>query len=121
LARIRVRNNIQGGVGPAPVDFIAMPLPPESISAVLAAQGLGPGGESLTQAILLYSSDDFEALVLVRDGASGLELRYLPVDQLQGAEDGAVQFRAARWGAGYPLHPGRIRICMYDKRTVTLG
>jgi hypothetical protein len=104
LARIRVRNNIQRGVGPAPVDFIAVPLAPESVSVVLAALGLAPGGDSLMQAILLYAADDFEALVLTRRGSSGMELRYLPIQKIKSGEDGSIQFSVARWRAGFPLN-----------------
>ena len=103
LQRIRVRNNVQQAVGPAPVDFVAVPLPPEQVAMGLAASGIEPDGENLTQAILLHASDDREALALVRKGANGLDLRYLPVQKVEQSEDGAIQVSAGRWMAGLPL------------------
>jgi len=97
LTGIRVRNNVQAKVGPAPVDFIAVPLPTGPVSRALGAPGL-------SQAIWLYASDDSEALILSRDGAAGLDLRYLPVEKLKSTADGTIRFNAPGWREGLPLH-----------------
>ena len=104
LQRIRVRNNVQANIGPAPLDFIAYPLPAEAVLKALAERGLESSGCALTQAIWLYAGDRSQALVLARNSGDQLELRYLPVEMLKGAKDGTIEFSAAAWGPDLPLH-----------------
>ncbi|MGH9559586.1 MAG: alkaline phosphatase family protein, partial [Bryobacteraceae bacterium] len=82
LRAIHVRNNVQKGVAPNPVDFIAVPL---------------------KNAIWLWRDENHQALILTRRGAAGLELRYLPVANLTEDSSGEVHYDAARWCAGLPL------------------
>jgi hypothetical protein len=79
LASLRVRNNVQKGVGATPVDFIAVRLAPDKI--------------------WLYSDDAHQALVLTR----GSEIRYLPVHSLTEGDDGEINYGTADWAAGFPL------------------
>ena len=96
LKDISVRNVVQKEVGPDPVDFIVMPVPPD-------AGGL-PAGEGIREAVWLYGGEERQALVLRRLGSGNEpEVRYLPIRRLKGGEDGSIHFEAAVWDAGFPL------------------
>ena len=58
LRSISVRNNVQSGIAPRPVDFIAVRIPERN-------------------AVLLWRDEDHQALILAR----GSQLRYQPVDE----------------------------------------
>ena len=79
LTGIRVRNNVQAGVGNHPVDFIAV-----------------PAGEEI---IWLYESETSQALLYSRAG----ELRYQPVRGLKQDQSGELHYEEATWRAGLPL------------------
>ena len=95
LAGLSVRNNVQPAVGPNPVDFIALRVPPSNLRTVQ------PTAED---AVWLYHDQDRQALVLSRhDAAGSLELRYQPVRGLRQDADGAIRFERAGCAAGFPL------------------
>ncbi len=97
LASLAVRNNVQPGVGPHPVDFIAMrvaktnlALPPDQI----------PGED----AIWLYADEERQALILPRHNRDGqLQLRYLPVRDLRQDSGGSIHFELVPLTSGFPL------------------
>jgi hypothetical protein len=92
LRAIRVRNQVQSGIGNEPVDFTAVPVDP-------AAFGTG-----LTGAIWLYAAPDRQAMVLSRQNGDRFEIQYLPVANLSGRPDGTVRFEPAPLKPGLPLH-----------------
>ena len=98
LAAQRVRNNVQPGVSPQPVDLIAVPVPLDELRAVLP-EADRPDRDG----VWIYHDDDHQALLLsrVRDGK--LSLRFLPIRKL--TEDGnrKLTFEPAIWGDGFPL------------------
>jgi hypothetical protein len=98
LSRLSVRNNVQTGVVNRPVDFVAVRIPPEQ---------LDPSGVEELRAdgvIWLYGDDERQALVLSRSvEGGGLELRYLPVENLRQSPEGRVTFERAAWRGGLPL------------------
>jgi hypothetical protein len=79
LTSLSVRNNVQPGVAPRPVDFIAMRIS--------------------DAAIWLYADEDHQALVLSRPG----ELRYLAIKGLHQGIDGAIHYDAVPIAPGFPL------------------
>jgi len=88
LMSIRVRNNVQKSVGPAPVDFIAIPK-----STVLS-----------DGAIWLYRSPDRQALIFTRRNDQGrLEIHYTPVANLTEDTDGELHYDRAQWSSGFPF------------------
>jgi hypothetical protein len=91
LAGIRVRNNVQAGIGNRPVDFVAVRVPRESLD--------GADGDG----VWIYESETSQALILARTGAAGLELRYLPIRSLQQERSGALHFTTEPIHAGLPL------------------
>jgi hypothetical protein len=97
LNGVKVRNNVQTGVGPAPVDFTVVSVPCGSVAGVDDARG----AESC---IWLSSSPDAQALVLARrDPDRRLMLRYVPVSRLTAGEDGVISVTAVDWRPGLPL------------------
>jgi hypothetical protein len=92
-----VRNNVQAGVGPRPVDFIAMQIPRANLM-------LPPDQTPHEDVIWLYANEERQALILARHEAAGkLELRYLPVCGLRQDFDGSIHFEPARLTSGFPL------------------
>lgn len=99
LSSIAVRNNVQEGIGPRPVDFVGVSIPREQLAGSLKSDEV-PSGDG----IWLWRSEERQALILARAGTSGMqELLYLPVAGLKAAESGAVTFRRAEWAPGFPL------------------
>lgn len=94
LSALHVRNNVQSGVSPQPVDFIATRIPREALRASLAPEDF-PDHD----AVWLWEDPEHQALILRRGG----ELRYLPVANLIPAADGSVAFERRAWAAGFPL------------------
>ena len=80
LTGIRVRNNVQAGVGNRPIDFIAV-----------------RAGE---HALWLYESEASQAMIYDRNG----ELRYQPVRGLRQDATGQLHFSEEPVHAGLPLH-----------------
>jgi len=85
LRAISARNNIQAGVAPQPVDFLAVRIPREVLIGTLSPQDL-PDRDG----ILLWRDDSHQALILARKN----EIRYLPVDP---------DLTPAAWSPGLPL------------------
>ncbi len=99
LEGIRVHNNVQGGVGSKPVDFIATRIPREALTAVLPAED-----QPDEDAIWLYGDETHQGLLLSRSGpGETLRLRYLPVSRLHQDATGVVRFELRQWGDGLPL------------------
>ena len=83
LTALQVRNNVQKGVAPHPVDFIAFPL---------------------KDSVWLYKSPDRQALIETRETTSGeTELRYVPIAYLHQDDAGELHYDRAAWGPGFPL------------------
>ncbi|MGA2214703.1 MAG: alkaline phosphatase family protein [Bryobacteraceae bacterium] len=80
LSGLSVRNNVQPGVSPHPVDFIAMRLPDNSV--------------------WLYADQDHQALIASRPG----DLRYTPIRNLHQDAGGAIQYDTVAIAPGFPLH-----------------
>lgn len=99
LAGIKVRNNVQAGVEPRPVDFVAVRIPLAEIAPALAADE-----QSDQEAIWLYGDEAHQALILARQSESDeLQLRYLPVAQLRQDSNGKIQFQRIGWQSKLPL------------------
>jgi hypothetical protein len=94
-----VKNNVQANVGSHPVDFIALRVPKQTLAPVLAADDLPD-----EDAIWLYTDEDHQVLILSRqDPNKGLELRYVPVRELQQDAGGNLHLERADLVAGFPL------------------
>jgi hypothetical protein len=99
LNDVAMRNNVQPGIDSRPVDFVAVRLPREAVSAVLE-EDLRPTGDVLW----IYDQQQNQALILSRQDAAGrLLLRYLPIANLRQDETGSIRFERAEWRAGLPL------------------
>jgi len=99
LHGLSVRNNQQAGISNRPVDFLAIRISAEKLSAPAA------GGEQSGDAVWLYGGPDKQALILSRTDQSGqLSLSYLPVAGLRQEKDGTMRFERIDWRAGLPLH-----------------
>ncbi len=106
LMSISVRNNVQAGVGSHPIDFIAVPLAVDQFEPVVKQplpDGRGSETPAIARAILLYAGEENQVLILQRAGADGNELRYLPVEHIQGSPDGHFSYEPAAIRAGLPL------------------
>jgi hypothetical protein len=84
LRSISVRNNVQAGIAPKPVDFIAVRIPHETLAA------LPSEAQPDRDAILVWRDDAHQALILARGG----ELRYQPVN---------ANLEPVPWTPGLPL------------------
>jgi hypothetical protein len=84
LSGLSVRNNVQPGVSPHPVDFIAMRIPSE------------PGND----AIWLYADEDHQALI---SHSSNDELRYTAIRNLHQDAGGAIHYDTVPIAPGFPL------------------
>ncbi|MBA2340679.1 MAG: alkaline phosphatase family protein [Pyrinomonadaceae bacterium] len=100
LHDVRMRNNVQAGVGSRPVDFVAVRVPREALTEALD-ESLLPGED----AIWLNGGRERQALVLARrdEAGKGLRLRYLPVAGLKQDESGRVSFERVEWREEFPL------------------
>ncbi|HKQ53624.1 MAG TPA: alkaline phosphatase family protein, partial [Pyrinomonadaceae bacterium] len=99
LHEVAMRNNVQPGVDPRPVDFVAVRLPADRIAAALAPE-LRPNDD----VVWIYDGPENQALILSRtDEAGRLSLRYLPVSNLTEDAAGTIQFTKAQWRARLPL------------------
>ena len=90
LRAIRVRNQVQTGIGNEPVDFTAMPVDSTPFGS--------------TGAIWLYGGADRQAMVLSRQNGDRFEIQYLPVANFRGMPDGTASFEPAPLKPGLPLH-----------------
>ncbi len=98
LSGIRVRNVVQAGVSGRVVDFVAVRVPREQLAAAL-----GPEDAGNADGVWIYKSEEDQALILARDGPSGLELRYVPVRGLAQDRSGKLHFAIQPLRAGLPL------------------
>jgi hypothetical protein len=95
-----VRNNVQGGVGNEPIDFVARSIPAKAVQDLFPGQSIQFG-----DAVWIYSSDEQQALILSSSQTNGaLSLRYLPVENLAQSATGEITFKESTWHAGFPLH-----------------
>ena len=92
LASLSVRNNVQAGVGPRPIDFLAMTIP-------MAAFQFAPGDAPTEDPIWLYAGEEKQVLILSRAN----DLRYMPIRALHQDATGAVHFESTSFGPGLPL------------------
>jgi hypothetical protein len=97
MRETRVRNNVQPSVDSRPVDFVALRVPPESLSAD-ASEDL-----RADTVVWLYRSPADQSLVLARQRDSELSLRYLPISNLTQDTDGRIHFERAPLRDGLPL------------------
>jgi hypothetical protein len=101
LRETQVRNNVQPGVDSHPVDFVALRVPPEAVSADQDGAGDDTRADDI---IWLYRNPDEQALVLARErSGKGLQLRYVPISNLRQDADGKVRFERAAWRNDLPL------------------
>lgn len=111
-----VRNNVQPNVGSRPVDFVAAPVPLESISAALPLE-LKPDAD----AVWLYGGAERQALLLTRRDENGIKsFRYLPVANLRQQADGAFSFLIKDWSEGFPLkmfEDANLNVSEADKKS----
>ncbi len=98
LTGLSVRNNVQPQVAPRPVDFIAMRVARENLTAVLP-----PADVPTEDGVWLYGDEKHQAIILSRLENGVLSLRYLPVRGLRQDSDGALHFDPAPLDAGFPL------------------
>jgi hypothetical protein len=99
LSNVRVRNLIQRDLGVAPIDFSVMRAPMNAL-----ASSLPPEDRPDSDAVFVYGDDRHQALLLSQIREGTLWLRYLPVHDLAQDAGGAIQFSAAPWADGFPLH-----------------
>jgi hypothetical protein len=98
LTGIQVRNNVQPDLASAPVDFVALPVKRDVLERALPPEDR-PGRDG----ILLYASEDRQVLILIRESSSGLELKYLPVSNVEQDAAGLFTFERRPPGPGFPL------------------
>ena len=96
LASLSVRNNVQTALASHPVDFVALRIP----SAPFAAWSDEPLDEN---AVWLYGGENRQAVVLSRRRAGELELRYVPVRDLQQDSHGVFHIDSLDFAPGLPL------------------
>jgi hypothetical protein len=99
LERLAVRNNVQTDVDSQPIDFVAVRLPPASLSGETKAYL-----ETTADPIWLYAGRERQALVLSLPAADEpIQLKYLPIQNLHQNERGEIRFEMAAWQDGMPL------------------
>ena len=97
LTGVRVRNNVQPGVVPTPVDFVTVRLP----CGALPLEGDDTGA---TGCIWLNRGPQTQAIVLSRlDASGGVHLRYMPIANLTADAAGSIHFERRAWASGFPL------------------
>jgi hypothetical protein len=97
LTGLRVRNNVQPGVVPNPIDMVVLRVPCSGLRDLdEAAHASG--------CMWLNSGPESQAILLSRTGAKGsVELRYVPVAKLTAESGGALHFAHGGWTSGLPL------------------
>lgn len=91
LTSHRVLNNVQPGVSPHPVDFLAIPIPYEAIAQAVRGTDLDTGED----VIWLYRSEDHQALIVARKRSTPTErvwLKYVPIARLRQSAEGMITF-----------------------------
>jgi len=89
---------VQAHVDSQPIDFVAMRLAFASLSGETKAD-LGTTADP----IWLYASQDRQALVLSFPAEGSIQLKYLPIQNLQENEYGDIRFETASWQDELPL------------------
>ena len=97
LTAQRVRNNVQNGVSAQPVDLVAVRVDPAGAASL--RKTLGP----FDYAVFVQGGEGRQALVLAREAARTVHIRYLPVANLQEDADGNITFGEQKWSADLPL------------------
>lgn len=101
LASQKVRNNVQPGISPQPVDFMAHRIPYAEISGSLKAAGL----DIAQDVVWLYGDRQHQAFLLLELSPDGTRrLRYVPVRNVHSPKAGQVAFEVANFEEGFPLH-----------------
>ncbi len=95
LRDLAVRNVVQEGVGRRPVDFVAVRVQADALSAAIPAE------DAPDVAVWLNGGDDRQLLILARGEPA--ELKVVPVAGLREDEDGRISFKRLDWRAGLPL------------------
>lgn len=99
LYGVKVRNNVQPGLGNRPIDFVAARIPRASVLPLLP-----PDLQFSGDCLWIYSGAERQALILGREDERGrISLRYLPVKGLRMLANGAINFERASWQEGLPL------------------
>jgi hypothetical protein len=98
LTGARVRNAIEKALGPAPVDFVAAHVAPESLRGSVAEADLPE------LAIFLYRNPANEAILLAQHRGPELWLKYLPVSDAAADAAGQFRFTPCDWKSGLPLN-----------------
>ncbi|MBK8466363.1 MAG: alkaline phosphatase family protein [Chloracidobacterium sp.] len=95
----KVINNVQREVANRPIDFVAIRVPLDAVSASL------PDGTNVNEdPIWLVGENEKQALILSRGDADGEQsYRYLPVGGLRQDAFGTVTFQIKDWADGFPL------------------
>jgi hypothetical protein len=96
LTDLRVRNNVQPGVEPNPVDFVAVSIPAGALK-----QALSEDEQPDSDSIFIYSGEQRQTLILVRRASRSL--RYLPVRNLAQDASGRITFERQDFVPGLPL------------------
>jgi hypothetical protein len=97
LTQLRVRNNVQAGVVSNPIDITALRIPCSGLGDLAEARDAGGciwlNGGAQSQALLLSR----------RDATGGIQLRYVPVENLAAEPTGVMRFTRKAWSDGLPL------------------
>jgi hypothetical protein len=97
LTGLRVRNNVQTGVVPNPIDMVVLRVPCSGLRDLEEAADAGG-------CMWLNGGPESQAILLSRTGAKGsVELRYVPVKRLTAESNGALHFERTGWTPGLPL------------------
>jgi hypothetical protein len=99
FARQTVRNNPQKGVPPRPIDFAAMDIPINLVTA-----RLGTDTPKLSQSILLYGDEQHQLLELVAREGVQMRIRLIPIAHLEARERGPLSWQPRNWAQGLPLN-----------------
>lgn len=97
LHAVTVRN-VQRGLSTHPIDLIATRLDANLVGPLLNEPDLSP------DAVWVHGGDKQALLLFRSDAAGGLNIRYIPVNNLKQDSDGQIQFDRLEWGPGFPLH-----------------
>jgi len=102
LTSHKVLNNVQLGVSPHPVDFLAISIPYEAIASAVRGTDLDTGED----VIWLYGSEEHQALLVARGRRSPTDrpwLKYVPIARLRQSADGTITFDRIPVQANLPL------------------
>lgn len=98
LRGISVRNTVQPGVSPHPIDFVAVRIP-----ASIAAKSFPDEPQPLDDAVWVYQGEAQQLVILSRAAAGTRQYRCLPVASLHQDSDGLLRFTPMAWRDDLPL------------------